>query len=105
VVNASPEGMRGTLEIRRADSARALETIPATVRPATPQLPFRLPYGIDSDSEPPMLPTSPMSELDVSVSLAGLGQGTYSVRLTAISPEGSATQDAEIVVWAGVNAW
>ncbi len=103
VVNANPEGMHGTLEIRRADATRALAAIPATVRRATPQLPFRLPYGIDSDSEPPLLSTSPMSELDVNVSLAGLGEGKYNVRLAATSPEGSATQDAEIVIWAGVT--
>jgi hypothetical protein len=105
VVNANPEGLHGTLEIRRAGESRILATIPVSGTPATPQLPFRLPYGIDVDSEPPLLPPSPMSELNVSVSLAGLREGSYNLRLTATSPEGSVTDDAEIVVWASPRSW
>jgi len=105
VVNAAPEGLRGTLEIREAAREGVITTIPATVRRAVPKLSLKQPYGVDPDSEPPLLPSSPMSEVDVVVSLAGLAVGNYLFSLVATNGERIALQDVEIRVWLGRNDW
>jgi hypothetical protein len=103
VVNTVPEGLHGTLEIRRTTTNRVIATMPATVRPATPQAPFKQPRGTDPDSEPPLLPESPMSELDAVVSLSGLAVDNYMFSLIATNGEHTAEQDVDIRVWAGAN--
>jgi hypothetical protein len=97
VVNAAPEGLHGALEIRRGTTGRVTASIPATVRPATPKVSPRQSREVeDPDSEPPLLPRSPMSELDVILSLAGLAPDDYMLSLIASSGERVVVQDVEI---------
>jgi hypothetical protein len=105
VVNAAPEGLHGTLEIREATRDGVIATIPATIRRAVPRISLKQPHGVDPDSEPPLLAKSPMSEVDVVVSLAGLAVGNYMFSLVATNGERIALQDVEIRVWLGRNDW
>ena len=104
VVNANPEGLHGTLELR-VRSGRLLGTVPAVVTPATPRLPYRFQYGIDPDSELPRLPDAPMSELNAVVSLAGLPPDQYTLRLTASNGEASSHQDTDITLFRRITGW
>jgi hypothetical protein len=104
VVNANPEGLHGTLEVR-VRGGRLLATIPAVVTPATPKLPYRHQHGIDPDSELPRLPDAPMSELNSVVSLAGLRARGYTLRLTASNGEGSSHQDTDITLFRRITGW
>jgi hypothetical protein len=105
VVNAAPDGLHATLEIREATVDRVVATVPAAIRRAVPRLTCRQPHGVDPDSEPPLLPSSPMSEVDVVVALAGLAVGNYMFSLVATNGERIALQDVEIRVWLGRNDW
>jgi hypothetical protein len=105
VVNAAPDGLHGTLEIREATRDGVIATTAATIRRAVPRLSLKQPHGVDADSEPPLLPNSPMSEVDVVVSLAGRAVGNYMFSLVATNGERIALQDVEIRVWLGRNAW
>jgi len=103
VVNAAPEGLQVTLEIRRASTDRIIATVPATVSRAVPRLSSKQPYGVDGDSELPLLPRAPMSELDVIVSLAGLAPDKYVFSLVASDGDHLAVQDVDLQLWTGAT--
>ncbi len=104
VVNANPEGLRGTLEIR-SDSYWVPAPVAADVTAATPKLPYRPQYGVDPDSELPRLPVAPMAELNSVVSLSGMGPGPYTLRLTVTNGEMSAHQDTAITIFSRLRRW
>jgi hypothetical protein len=97
-VNADPERLQARLELHRGATGRLIGTIPASVSRATPKLPYRSPLTVDRDDELPAVPSSPVSEVSVMVSLVGLAPGEYTLRLVAGDDDGSSFQDTEISV-------
>jgi hypothetical protein len=101
VVNADWEHLQARLELHRAATGRLIGSVPASVSRATPKLPYRNPVMVDPDDEVPVIPTSPVSEVSVVVSLSGLAPGEYTLRLVAGDDDGSSCQDTEITVREG----
>jgi hypothetical protein len=98
IINSPADAVDATLEIRRASTGRLIGSLPATVREGVPLLTARQQYQRDSDDDPLTPVPVRASELDVVVSLAGLANGPYVLRLVAADPNGASYQRVEIEI-------
>lgn len=98
VLNARPDDVHASLEIRRASTGRVIGTLPAAVRSAVPMRTAKQQAGRDPDDEPLMPTPTVASEIDVTLSLAGLAPDAYVLRLVTVGPDGASYQRVPITV-------
>ena len=98
VLNAPSDDVHAGLEIRRSSTGRVIGTLPAAVRSAVPMLTARQRAGRDPDDDPLMPAPTVASEIDVTLSLAGLAPDAYLLRLVAVGPDGASYQRVPITV-------
>jgi hypothetical protein len=98
VINAPSESVTASLEIRRAMTGRLLGALPAVIRPGVPLLTKRQLFRLDPDDDPIAPPEVHASEIDASISLAGLTPDDYDLRLVLTTPDGTSYEHVEIEV-------
>jgi hypothetical protein len=96
VVNANPDIVHATLEVRSEPDHAVVRRVPMVVTKATPKLPPPKPFGFDEFVA--TLPKWPVSALDVVLPLTGLAPGHYNLRLVATEGTMTSSQDEAIEI-------